>query len=79
MVCGAFLFPVCKIINMFVSGPIPSLNLEQLEGRLEGEDKIGFLQFIRKVLRWMPEERSSAEELIFDPWLMEGLFEPSED
>jgi len=55
--------------------PIPDVNLEQLERRLEGEDKDGFLQFIKKMLCWMPEERSTAGEVIFDPWLMEGLFD----
>ncbi|MCJ1256787.1 hypothetical protein MMC24_004611 [Lignoscripta atroalba] len=56
--------------------PIPDLNFEQLERRLEGEDKHGFLRFMKKMLRWIPEERPTAGELIFDPWLMEGLFDP---
>jgi non-specific serine/threonine protein kinase len=55
--------------------PIPQVDLERLEQRLVGEDKERFLQFIRKMLTWVPEERPTAEELIFDPWLMEGLFE----
>jgi serine/threonine-protein kinase SRPK3 len=70
---------------MFASGnwkgliPIPDINLEQLEQRLEGEDKQGYLQFIRRMLCWIPEERPTAEELIFDPWLMEGLFGPDDE
>ena len=55
--------------------PIPDVNLERLEHRLHEEDKEGFLQFIRKMLSWVPEERPTAEELIFDPWLMEELFD----
>jgi serine/threonine-protein kinase SRPK3 len=55
--------------------PIPEISLEQREPRLEGEDKAEFLQFIRRMVRWMPEERPTTEEVIFDPWLMEGLFE----
>ncbi|KAL1967093.1 hypothetical protein VTN77DRAFT_3617 [Rasamsonia byssochlamydoides] len=55
--------------------PIPSVDLEQLEQRLEGEDRDGFLRFIRKMLRWTPEERPTAGEVTFDPWLMEGLFD----
>lgn len=58
--------------------PIPELDLEQLERRLEGEDKAGFLQFVRRMLTWLPEERPTAEEVIYDPWLMEGFF-PSEE
>jgi len=55
--------------------PIPDINLEQLERRLEGADKDGFLQFIRKMLCWVPEDRLTAKEVIFDPWLMEGLLD----
>ena len=28
-----------------------------------------FLEFVRKMLRWVPEERASAKELLEDPWL----------
>lgn len=28
---------------------------------------------MRRILRWLPEERPTTEELMFDPWLMEGL------
>lgn len=59
--------------------PIPDINLEQLEQRLEGDDKIAFLQYIRTMLRWIPEERLTAEEAIYDPWLMEGLFNEDEE
>ncbi|KZF26973.1 protein kinase [Xylona heveae TC161] len=56
--------------------PIPDMNLEDLELRLSGEDKRGFLQFLRKMLCWLPEERMTAVDLVYDPWLMEGLFDP---
>lgn len=49
--------------------PIPENSLEQSERRLEGEEKERFLKFMRKMLRWVPEERSTAEELFYDPWL----------
>ncbi|KAI9678157.1 MAG: hypothetical protein M1817_006102 [Caeruleum heppii] len=48
---------------------IPTISLEASEENLEGEDKILFLQFVRKMLQWVPEERKSAEELLKDPWL----------
>jgi len=44
--------------------PIP------LEDRLEGEaDPERFLDFIRSMLQWIPEERKSAADLLEHPWL----------
>ncbi|PYI02369.1 kinase-like protein [Aspergillus sclerotiicarbonarius CBS 121057] len=48
---------------------IPPISLEKLEGNLEGESQQLFLQFLRKMLTWKPEERASARELLDDPWL----------
>ncbi|KAH7333277.1 kinase-like domain-containing protein [Rhexocercosporidium sp. MPI-PUGE-AT-0058] len=36
---------------------------------LTGKEKILFLQFMRKMLRWVPEKRMSAFDLLDDPWL----------
>jgi serine/threonine protein kinase len=44
--------------------------LEDSEEYLEGENKKMFMQFVRKMLRWDPEERQSARELLTDPWLI---------
>ena len=52
---------------------IPVTSLEKVETRLEGRDKELFLQFIRSMLRWLPEERKTAKELLDDPWLNERL------
>ncbi|KZF22072.1 serine/threonine-protein kinase [Xylona heveae TC161] len=50
------------------AAPIPhARTLEALE--TESENKSGFLQFLRKALTWMPEERATAKELLQDPWL----------
>jgi len=35
---------------------------------LEGKNKELFMQFMRKMLRWVPEERQSAGKLLEDPW-----------
>lgn len=51
---------------------IPPVSLEKLEGYLEGEERQLFLQFLRKMLKWNPEERESARELLDDPWLRSG-------
>lgn len=54
--------------------PLPDYNLETLEERLESDEKDDFLRFLRRMLCWLPEERATAKELLFDPWLMHGLF-----
>ena len=36
---------------------------------LEGRDKEEFLNFVLKMLEWLPEKRKSAGELLEDPWL----------
>ncbi|EEH35665.2 hypothetical protein PAAG_06712 [Paracoccidioides lutzii Pb01] len=48
-------------------------SLERLAEDFEVENKKGYLEFLQGILRWLPEERPTAEELLFDPWLMEGL------
>ena len=34
-----------------------------------GEDKKLFLDFIRKMLQWLPEKKSTAKQLLAEPWL----------
>lgn len=53
--------------------PLPEISLERLAADIEGEDVPGFLRFLRKILRWLPEQRPTTEELIYDPWLLAGL------
>ncbi|KAF8803221.1 kinase-like protein, partial [Phlegmacium glaucopus] len=48
---------------------VPKGTLEDAENRLRGEEKALFLSFVKKMLKWKPEERSSAKELLDDPWL----------
>ncbi|KAL4813556.1 kinase-like domain-containing protein, partial [Aspergillus spinulosporus] len=48
---------------------IPPVSLEKLERNLEGEQQQLFLRFLRKMLKWQPEKRESARELLDDPWL----------
>ncbi|KFH43018.1 hypothetical protein ACRE_062420 [Hapsidospora chrysogenum ATCC 11550] len=38
-----------------------------------GEDKVMFIDFIERMVRWRPEERSSTKELLSDPWLHADL------
>lgn len=53
--------------------PDPDITLESLAADIQGEDKEGFLQFFQKALKWIPEDRPTARELLFDEWLMKGL------
>lgn len=43
-----------------------SITLEDSEHNLKGANKAFFLAFVRKMLRWKPEERSIARELLKD-------------
>lgn len=50
-----------------LTGQIP---LEERETTLEGlQERGAFLRFMRKMLQWEPEKRSSAKELAEDEWL----------
>jgi serine/threonine-protein kinase SRPK3 len=45
-------------------------SLEELEVRyVEGERKVQFMQFMRCMLQWRPEDRKTAKELLEHPWL----------
>jgi serine/threonine protein kinase len=48
---------------------IPPISLEKLEANLKGEPRQILIQFLRKMLKWKPEDRESARELLDDPWL----------
>ena len=44
-------------------------SLEESETNLEGSDKQLFLEFMAKMMRWLPDQRSTAAQLHEDPWL----------
>lgn len=49
------------------------VSLEQRESTLEGEEKLKFLNLIRKMLQWEPGMRSSAKNLAQDEWICQNL------
>ncbi|RMD44117.1 hypothetical protein DV735_g986, partial [Chaetothyriales sp. CBS 134920] len=49
---------------------IPPTSLENLEKQLSGPEKESFLRFLRTMLKWLPEERRTAKQLLDDPWLV---------
>lgn len=61
MTLGDFLTPG------LLTGQIP---LEERETTLEGAaEREAFLRFMRKMLQWEPEKRSSAKDLAEDEWI----------
>lgn len=40
---------------------------------MAGEEKAQFISFVQRMLRWLPEERSTAREMLDDPWLHEDF------
>lgn len=50
--------------------PIPAVSLDVLERRLSGEEKKSFMAFIMSMLKWMPEERETAKQLLEHPFLL---------
>ncbi|KAI9681153.1 MAG: hypothetical protein M1817_002435 [Caeruleum heppii] len=45
------------------------LNLADSISSLEENEKSPFIDFVTKMLQWLPEKRSTAKELLEDPWL----------
>ncbi|KAK4129481.1 hypothetical protein N657DRAFT_652860 [Parathielavia appendiculata] len=57
---------------------IPQKNsLEASEERLEGENKARFLEFMRGMLQWRPEDRKTAKQLLKDPLLNSSSPQPA--
>lgn len=45
------------------------LKIEDTVHALEGDQKAQFLEFAKKMLQWLPDDRNTAKQLIEDPWL----------
>ncbi|BAE58736.1 unnamed protein product [Aspergillus oryzae RIB40] len=46
-----------------------TFKFENLIRNIHGDDKRMFIEFVSKMIKWRPEERSTAKELLEDPWL----------
>ncbi|OAA49226.1 transcriptional activator xlnR [Cordyceps fumosorosea ARSEF 2679] len=58
----------------FQGSPLHMSTLEQRETTLDdAEDKADFLRFMRRMLQWGPEKRSSAKSLARDDWIVRQL------
>jgi serine/threonine-protein kinase SRPK3 len=49
--------------------PDGRFDFESKTPHLSGDDKTLFINFAKRMLAWMPEERATAKELLNDPWL----------
>jgi serine/threonine protein kinase len=58
-----------------VSVTVPSVSLGERISVLEGKEKEKekFLDFIRSMLRWRPEDRKSATKLLKHPWMANAI------
>ncbi|KAK3900751.1 kinase-like domain-containing protein [Staphylotrichum tortipilum] len=65
--------------NWIAATPIPDQSLESRETRLQGQDKELLLAFVRKILRWLPEERPAAQDIYEHEFLVQHSNEPEED
>ena len=60
------------IFNAGIDLP-PVSSLEETETSLEGAERQLFLQFMGKMMRWLPEQRCTPGQLLNDPWLKSQL------
>ncbi|KAI7554986.1 protein kinase [Hortaea werneckii] len=61
--------------NWIAATPIPEQTLETREMRLTGEDRDLLLALVRKILKWLPEERPTAEDLYQDEFVVQFMEE----
>ncbi|KAK5937467.1 hypothetical protein PMZ80_010085 [Knufia obscura] len=62
-------YPKFDVGNFIAEVAVPDNSLEGSEERLEGDNKKAFLEFMRSMLQWRPEDRKTAKDLLQDPWL----------
>ena len=48
---------------------IPKVRLEDSVKNMDKEEKVLFLDFAQRLLKWKPEERGTAREMLAHPWL----------
>lgn len=54
---------------------IPDRSLATGEKRLAADGKADFLDFMRKMLQWKPEDRGNWDDVFFSEWLVADLIE----
>ncbi|CAG8067253.1 unnamed protein product [Penicillium salamii] len=46
-----------------------NFNFQNTLTKFNGEENDMFISFVSRMIKWNPEERSTAKELLQDPWL----------
>uniref|UniRef100_A0A8H7K8Z4 Protein kinase domain-containing protein n=1 Tax=Bionectria ochroleuca TaxID=29856 RepID=A0A8H7K8Z4_BIOOC len=59
--------------NWIASTPIPEQSFDMREAQLKGEDHHLLLALVKKIFRWLPEERATAQDLTEDAFLTQFL------
>ncbi|KIL95648.1 cmgc srpk protein kinase [Fusarium avenaceum] len=53
-------------------GRVPEgLTFDSTIKQISGEEKVQFIRFVKRMMKWNPEERDTARQLLSDPWLEE--------
>jgi hypothetical protein len=52
---------------------IPQLSLKDAVSAFDGETKERFLNFVLSMLKWKPEKRKQASELLDDRWMIVAI------
>lgn len=52
---------------------IATTPLEDEMKSLKGEEETSLLKFLRRMVRWKPEDRATDRELVQDPWIQSIL------
>lgn len=55
--------------------PVPATKLSDQDSRLQGEEKALFLKFMRKLLKWKPEDRKGIRDITEHELLLADLIE----
>ncbi|KAI0409346.1 kinase-like domain-containing protein [Xylaria palmicola] len=58
--------------NWIAETPLPDQSFETREKRLDGEDQALLLALVRKILRWVPEDRPAAQDLFTDEFIVQS-------
>lgn len=59
--------------NWIAKTPIPNQTLKSREARLKGQDKQLLLALVHKILRWLPEDRPTAQDLFDDGFITQWV------